>query len=167
MDALHEHIRAELVLGRYGEDLRIGKQAVPLLHEVAELRLVTLVNLVDQEDYRYRHLRDLLQKVHVLLRILDDIRHIKQDIGIGQGRLGELEHHLLHLVVRLQHARRVREDDLSILRIDDTHDTVARCLCLESGNAELLTDELVHQCALSDIRIADDVYESCFVHNLF
>ena len=140
---------------------------MPLLNDFTEtfggVLTLELIDLIDEHKYGDLHLCYLLQEVHVLLRVLHHIRHIEEDVGIGKSRLRELEHVLLHLVVRLQHARSIGEDDLTIIRVDDTHDTVTRRLCLKCGNTNLFADELIHQRRLTDIRIADNVHETGFM----
>ena len=139
---------------------------MPCLHEVAELVLLALVDLVDQEDDGYLHLRDFLQEVHVLGWRLAHVRHVEQDVGVGECALRECQHHLLHLVVGLQHARGVGEYHLCLWRVDDAHDAMACGLGLEGRYTDLFAHELVHERALAHIRVAHDVDESCFVlHN--
>ena len=58
---------------------------MPFGDERAERLLVALVYLVDEQDDGDGHLLHLLQKFHVLLRILHHISDIKQHVGIGQG----------------------------------------------------------------------------------
>ena len=43
---------------------------------------------------------------------------------------------------------------------------MARCLCLERGDAYTLAYQLVHQGGLAHIGVAHDVYESCLMHFL-
>ena len=128
------------------------------------MALVSLVYLVDQQHHRDGHLGHLVQKVAVFLRIFHHIGHIEQHIGICQCRLREGQHHLLHLVVGLEHARRVGEDDLAVFLVYDTHNAVARGLRLEGGDTDALAHQLVHQRALAHIGVAHDVYKTCFVH---
>ena len=167
LDAAHEHVDAELVLRRDGENLGVWQQRVPALHGVAERLLVALVNLVDEQQHGYCHVLHLVEEVLVLLGVLHDVGDVEQHVGILQRRLRECEHRLLELIVRLEYAGRVREYDLRVFFVDDAHDAVARGLRLERGNADALADKLVHQRRLAHIRIAHYVYKSCFVHISF
>ena len=56
---------------------------------------------------------------------------------------------------------------MGIVLIDYAHDTMARGLRLECGNADALAYQLIHQRRLAHIRIAHYVYKSCFVHISF
>ena len=125
------------------------------------------INLIDQQNDWYLHLLNLLQEVHVLLRILHHIRHVEQDISILQGRLRESEHRLLKLVVRLQYAWRVGEDNLHLGGIHDAHDAMSRGLGLKGCNRNTLTNQLVHERTFTYVGISNDIDESCFVHQLF
>ena len=167
LNAAHEHVDAKLVLGRYGKNLGIGQQRVPLLNGVAECLLVALVNLVDEQKHRNGHLLHLIKKVHVLLWILHNVSHIEQHIGILQCRLREGEHRLLQLVVGFQHTWSIRENYLGIVLVDNAHDAVTRGLRLECGNTDAFANKLIHQRRLANIRIAHYIYKSCFVHILF
>ena len=84
-DTLHEHVNAKLVLCRDRKDLCVGQQGMPLLHDVTEMLLIGLVDLVDQQQHRDFHFPNLFQKVEVLFRVLHHICDIEQDVGIGQG----------------------------------------------------------------------------------
>ena len=137
---------------------------MPLLYSVAKGLLVALVYLVDKQEHRYRHLLNLVEKVHILLWILHHVGNVEQNICVLQSRLREGQHRLLELVVGFQHTRGIREHYLSIVLIDNTHDTVARGLRLECGNAYTLANKLIHQRRLAHIRIANYVYKTCFVH---
>ena len=137
---------------------------MPFLHDVAKFLVVAQVDLVDEQQHGNLHLAHFRQEIRILLRIFDHVRDIEQHVGIGQGTLREGQHQLLHLVVGLQHARRVAEDDLHIVRVDDAHDAVSGGLRLERGDADTLAHKLVHQRGLADVRVSYDIYESCFMH---
>lgn len=139
---------------------------MPLLHDITQFLRVALVNLIDEQEHRYSHLLYLFEEVDVLLRILDDIGDIKQDIGISQCTLRESEHHLLHLVVWLQDARGIRKHDLHIIGIHDTHDTMTSGLRLEGSDADTLAHQLIHQRTLTHIRVTHDIYKTCFMHTI-
>ena len=169
-DALHQHVGTELIGSRDRKYFRIGQQSVPLLHKVAQLRSDVLalqhVNLVDEQQHGNLHLPHFLQEVGVLLRLFYHVGDIQQNIRIGQSRLRELQHILLHLIVRLQHSRRVRKHNLTIVGVDDAHDAMTRGLRLESGNADLLADKLVHQRRLTHIGVSYNIYETgLMLHN--
>lgn len=137
---------------------------MPLLHQVAERLLVALVNLVDKQQHGYCHLPHLLEEVHVLLGILHHVGNVEQHVGVLERRLGEGQHGLLQLVVGFEHARRVREDNLHVVSVDNAHNPVARGLRLKRGYAYTLAHELVHQRRLAHIGVAHYVYESCLMH---
>ena len=139
---------------------------MPFLYYVAEAVLLAHVNLVDKYQHGDGHLPYFLEEVHVLLWILYYVCDIEQDVGIGKGRLRECQHGLLELVVGLQDSGCVGEYYLHVVGVDDAHYPVACRLCLEGGYADFLSDELVHECGLSHIGVAHDVYESCLVHNM-
>lgn len=139
---------------------------MPFLHDVPQLVRVALVNLVDEQEHRNLHLLHLFQEVDVLLRVLNHIGHIKQHVGIRQRTLREGEHHLLHLVVWLQDAGSIGKHDLHVISIHDTHDTMTGGLRLEGSDADTLAHQLIHQRTLSHIRVAHDIYETCFMHTI-
>ena len=145
LDAFQQHVNTKFVGSRDGQNLRIGKQRVPLLDKVAKRLLVAHINLVDEQQNRNLHLRHLLQEIHVLLGVLHHIGHIEQHVGISQRTLRERQHHLLHLVVGLQHTRRIAEDNLHVISVHNAHDAMTRCLSLEGGYRDAFTHELVHQ----------------------
>ena len=170
LDALHQYIGAELIRRRDGQYLGVGQQSMPFLDEVAELfgGVIALqhVNLIDEQQHGNLHLTHLLEEVGVFLRLLHHVGDVEQDVGIGQGRLRELQHILLHLVVRLQHARGIGEHNLTVGCVDDAHDTVTGGLRLERRDTNLLADELVHQRRLTDVGVTDDIYETgLMLHN--
>ena len=140
---------------------------MPLLHDVTEMLLVGLIDLVDQQQHRDLHLPDLFQEVEILFRILHHVSDIEQDVGICQGRLRECQHHLLHLIIRFQHTGRVREDNLHVGLIDDAHNAVPRRLRLKRGDADLLTDKLIHQRGLTNIGVSYDIYKTGLMHKYF
>ena len=140
---------------------------MPLLNGVAECLLVALVDFVDEQKHRNGHLLNLVEEVHVLLGIFHYVCDIQQHVGILQCRLRECEHRLLQLVVGFQYTWRIRENYLGIVLVDYAHDTMARGLRLECGNADALAYQLIHQRRLAHIRIAYYIYKSCFVHILF
>ena len=72
---------------------------------------------------------------------------------------------ICHLPLQLLTTGGVGKDDLHVVGIDDTHDTVAGGLRLEGGNRDALTDKLIHQCRLTHVGVSHDIYESCFVHS--
>ena len=69
----------------------------------------------------------------------------------------------MELVVGLEHAWRVAEDDLRVIGIDDSHDAVARGLRLEGGNGNAVAHQEVHERGLSHVGIAHDIDESRFM----
>jgi GTP-binding protein Era len=75
-----------------------------------------------------------------------------------------LLYRLLKLIVRLQYSRSIREDNLHILRIKNTHNTMASCLSLESRDGDTFPHQQVHQSRFSDIRITYNIHKSGFVH---
>lgn len=153
-----------LFLAEIGSISAFGNNPCHLATISPRVFLVCLVYLVHQQQHGNGHLPHLVQKVLVLLGVFHHVSDIEQDIGIGQGALREGEHHLLHLVVGLQHARRIRKHNLHVVGVDYAHDAVARGLRLEGGNADALAHQLVHERALAHIGITHNVYESCFVH---
>ena len=138
---------------------------MPALHDVAEGLLVALVYLVDEQQHGYGHLGHLGEEVGVLLGVFHHVGDIEQHVGIGKGRLREGQHHLLHLVVGLEHSGSVREDYLAVVVVDDAHDAVTGGLGLEGSDADALAYELVHQRRFTHVGVAYDIYKSCFVHS--
>ena len=58
--------------------------------------------------------------------------------------------------------RGIEEDDLTVLTGVHGLDTVSGRLRLLGCDRDLLTDQMVHQCGLADIRTADDCCKSGF-----
>ena len=140
---------------------------MPLLNGVAECLLVALVDFVDEQKHRNGHILHLVEEVHVLLGVLHYVGDVEQHVCILQCRFGECEHRLLQLVVGFQNTGSIGENYLGVVLVDYAHDTVARGLRLECGNADALAYQLIHQGRLAYIRIAYYIYKSCFVHILF
>ena len=86
LNALHQDVGAKLVLCRYGQNLGVGKQRVPFLHDVAELFLLAHVDLVDEQQHGDGHLLHLVEEVHVLLGVLHHVGDVEQHVGIFQRR---------------------------------------------------------------------------------
>ena len=85
----------------------------------------------------------------------------------GEGRLREIEHRLLQLVVRRENTWRIGIDDLHIVGIYDTHDAVAGRLGFGGNDRNPLSDERIHQCRFSHVGITYDVYKSGFMHIIY
>ena len=177
-DAFQQHVRAKLVLRRNGQNLGLGQQRVPLLHNRSQRSITTssafsllpstkLVNLVNQQQHGNLHLLHLLQEVHVLFRVLHHVGHVEQHVRILQGRFRESQHRLLQLVVGLQHTRGVAEHYLHVVCVDDAHDAMARRLGLERCYGNALSYQLVHERTLTHVGISNDVYKSGLVFLFF
>ena len=161
---LHHIIHVELRLGRNGNHFRPGQERRPLLDGLHQLLLVRQVYLVDEQQDRHFHLRHLVDEVAMLVRRLHHIRHIEQHIRIRQSRRREVQHRLLQFVDGLQHARRVREDNLHVVRIIDAHNAVARRLRLEGRDGNAFAHQGIHQRGLAHVGISHDINKTCFVH---
>ena len=101
----------------------------------------------------------------MLVGSLNHIGHIQQDVRIRQCRSRKIQHGLLQLVVWFQHARSIREYNLHIVRIIDSHNPMACSLSLEGSNGNTLAYQGIHQCGLAYIGIPYNIYKTCFVHN--
>src|SRR5574344_175681 len=77
-----EHIDAKLILCRNRQYLGIGYQIMPILYNIAKFVLIALVYFINQQQYRDRHFLHLFQKIHIFLWAFNNIRDIKQDVGI-------------------------------------------------------------------------------------
>ena len=163
-DALEYVIDVEAVEGRDGEYLGLGQCLVPEGDRLFQRLLVREVYLVDEHEDGHPETGYLLEEIGVLVGGLHHVGDVEQDVGIHQCALGELEHLLLQFVVGLEHPGGVGEAYLHVGGVEDAHDAVARGLRLEGGNADALTHEEIHECALPHIGIADDVYETRLVH---
>ena len=174
--ALQHNINIELVQGADGDNLCLGQYSMPLLYYIGKLLLTSplalrrgvrgeAVNLIDKNQNGASHTLDFLQELGILVGCLDHIGYIEQNIGILKGALAELQHLFLKFVVGLQYTWCVRETYLHLGRIEDTHDAVARGLCLEGGNTDALAHQKVHERALTHIGVTDYVYKSCFMHS--
>ena len=166
LDACQDGLHVEPVQRRYGQNLRLGQNLMPLLHERDQILLVGQVNLVDEHEHGHFHLRDLLQEIGVLVDLLHRVGHIEQHVGIDQRTLAERQHGLLQLVVGFQHAGRVRKHNLGIVVVDDAHDAMACGLRLEGGNGNTLTNQKVHERRFSDVGITNDIYKTRFMHRV-
>ena len=164
LDTLQQHVYSKLILCRDRKNLSVWQQRMPFHHNVSKIFLVTLVYLIDEKQYWYIHLLHLLQEFHILFWILNHVSDVQQDVSISQCRLRESQHHLLHLVVRLQYSRSIRKHYLHIIGIYNSHDTMACCLRLEGSDRNTLTNQLIHQCRLTNIRVADDIHKTSLVH---
>ena len=155
--------RVELVQRRNGINVGVGQHIAPHLNLCLKFGLVAQVYLVDKQDNRDIFLANLLKILAVLVECLDHICHIHNNIGIDQRCIDKLQHCFLQLVVRLQNARRVRVNHLKIVAIDNAHYAVARGLRLVGDNGQPLAHKGVHQRRFADIRVADNIYKTCFM----
>ena len=137
---------------------------MPFFNNITQLLRITLINLVDEQEYRNLHFLNLFQEFHVLFRVFYHISHIKQHISIRQCTLREGKHHLLHLVIRFQNTRSIRKYNLHIISIHNTHDTMTGCLSLKSCNTNTFTHQLIHQGTFSHIRVTYYINETSFMH---
>ena len=61
--------------------------------------------------------------------LVGDVDNEEDEVGIDEGHIDELIHHLVHLVGRVfDDAGRVGEDDLEVIAVHDAEDAVARGL---------------------------------------
>ena len=143
--ALQHIINIELVQSADGNNLCLGQCLVPKLDLLGQSLLVAKVYLVDEHKDGCLLLLDFIEEIAVLVGRFHHICDIKQDVGILQGTLAELEHLLLQLVVGLQDAWGVAETYLHLGRIEDAHDAMSSGLCLEGSNRNALTNQKVHE----------------------
>ena len=159
-DRVEDAVQIEALLRRGRDDQGLGQLLLPPGHQLQHLGLVADVYLVDDQDDGTGKSPEFLDVFPVLVRFLDRIRHIQDDVCIPDGSVHEIHHVLLEPVIGLQDARGVGIHDLEILSVDDAHDAVARRLGLGRDDAELLAHEGVHQRGLADVRVPYDVDES-------
>ena len=157
LDALQHIADIELVQGTDREDFGLGQGFVPQGNLLLQGLLVGEVNLVDEHQDGHFQFGHFLKELGVLVRRFHHVGDIKQDIGIDEGALGELEHLLLELVVGFEYAGSVGKADLHLGRVEYAHDAVARGLCLEGGNGDALAHEKIHERAFPNIGIAYDI----------
>ena len=163
--AAHQVVEIETVLGRYRYDFGLRQSAFPVFDQRFELRLILQqVDLVDDENHRNGFLRYALEKFRVFVGSLYHVGNVEQNVGIGQGRLGEVEHRLLQLVVGREYPRCVGIDDLHLVGIDDAHDAMSRSLGFGGDNRDAFAHERVHQGRFSYVGVSYDVYKSGFMH---
>ena len=135
------------MLGRYRYYFGVGQTVFPFFYEVFELGLVLQqVDFVYEEYDRNCFFGDPFEELRIFVGSFDDIGYVEQNVGIGEGRLREIEHRLLQLVVRRENTRRIGIDDLHIVGIYDTHDAVAGRLGFGGNDRNPLSDERIHQC---------------------
>ena len=70
----------------------------------------------------------------MLVDAFDHVGDVKEDVGVGEGGFAEVEHTLLEFVLRFEDARSVGENDLVVVGVYDTEDSVSCCLRLRSDN---------------------------------
>ncbi len=154
----------EILLGRHRDDPCPGNLGLPFVDQRVQRFGRREVDFVDDHDRRDAALVDALDDFGRTVAPFDGVRHIEDHVGVGHGSGHELHHRLLQLVRGLQDARRVGVDDLEILARDDAHDAVARGLRLGGDDRETLAHQGVHKRRFADSGVADDVYETAFVH---
>ena len=96
---------------------------------------------------------------------LEYVDHQQDDISVDDRAADGPHHALLELVFWKQHTGRVGIDDLAVLTVEDTLDAVAGRLSLWRRDAELLTEQLVQECALSHVWHAEDADEASTVRS--
>ena len=158
---LQDALQVEFLLGRRRDDLRHRELLVPPLHQFHDLLLGGDVDLVDHQDDGALDLREFLDVGLILVALLHGVGDIEDDVRVADGRVHEVQHVLLEPVVGLQDARGVGIHDLVVLPIDDAHDAVPRRLGLRRDDGKLLAHQGVHEGGLPDVRVADDVDETC------
>ena len=146
--------------------LRIGQRGLPKLQRFQHFILVALVHLVQQQQrLSFETLRPV-QHFFRSLRRLPQFHQHDQDVGIGQRLVHRLHHALVHLVLRIENARRIAQDQLVVVAVEDAQDPVARGLRLRIGDHQLLADQRVQQGALAHVGFTYDVHVSCLVRHL-
>jgi len=153
--------------GRDRYDFGVGQRRAPLLDERFERLLRRQVDLVDHHQRRHSALADAVDDLgRTFVVPLDGVGHVEQHVGVRQGAAHEIHHRLLQLVTGFQDARRIGEDDLEIVAVDDAQNAVARGLRLGGDDGEFLAHQCVHQRRLPDVGISDDIDKARFVHEM-
>ena len=122
------------------------------------------VDLVDDHQRGQAAAADALHDLGRAVALLHGVGDVEDHVGVAHGARDELHHRLLEFVVGLQNPRRVGVYDLEVVARDDAHDSVARGLRLGGDDRETLAHQGVHERRFADIGVADDVYETAFVH---
>ena len=151
---------------RKRENSGIWQDFAPLFNGLLDLFLRRKVNFVDEHKDG-----DVggFQTFHGFFfnLFVGDVDHEKDEVGVDEGHVDELVHHLVHLVGRvLDDAWGVAEDDLEVVAVDDAEDAVTRGLRFRGDDGDFLADELIHEGGLAHVRASYDVDISCFMtHN--
>ena len=162
-DVVEDGVDVEPLGGGGRNDHGTGNDVLPIVYLLGDLLLVREVNLVDDKDDG-RVGEDNLGKKLLVLQGLAHLGDQQEKVGVLQCVVHHTHHLLMQLVVGVDNAGGVGVDDLEILAVDDAHDAVACGLGLAGDDAEPLAHQGVHEGRLAHIGVADDVYESCFMH---
>ena len=163
-DQVEQAADIEILLGRHRSYPCLGKAFVPPGHQRLERLGSRQVDLVYYHDNRNSALCDMFQHLFRPFAVLDRIGHVKQHVGILQRPAHETHHRLLQLVTGFENPGRIGVDDLEIIAVDNTHDTVARGLCLRGYYRQSFADQRIHQGRLAHIGVAYYVDKTGTVH---
>ena len=76
----------------------------------------------------------------------------------------ESHHLLVQFVVGVDNAGCIGVDYLEVFAIHNSHDAVACGLRFAGDDAEAFAYQCIHEGGFAHVGVADDVYESCFMH---
>ena len=129
------------------------------------------IDLIDDQDNRYSYRLKLF--CNMALPSPDKCRRLYQphdSVYFLQSSLSHCHHIFTQLIFCLVDSRGVQEYDLALITGIDSLDAVSGSLWFLGCNGNLLSDEMIHQGRLSNIRASDDRNKSRFKilsHNFF
>src|ERR1035441_9451562 len=73
----------------------------------------------------------------------------------------------MQFVMRGDDSRSIGEYNLKIISVHNSANTMTRSLCFGSDDTQLLPYQCIHQRGFPNVRLADNIYETRFVHCAF
>ena len=154
--ALRQKLRhAVIPLGADGNDrLKVHLILIRRDHRQKGL-LLDRVDLVDDQNARHVRRLDLTDQLLFLnADVCDRLDHQNHGVHVRDGAFDDVHHIVSELRPGLVEARRIDENELTVLAVDDGADAVAGRLRLVGNNGDLLADDGVGQRGFADVRTA-------------
>ena len=163
---LEDELHVGAILCRKRENGGGGQRLAPKRHGLFHLLLGGKVDFVDEDEHGDVGGLEPLDGLFLYL-LVGDIDHEEDEVGVDEGHVDELVHHLVHLVGRvLDDAGGVGEDDLEVVAVHDAQDAVACGLRFRRDDGDFLSNELIHKGGFAHIRAPYNVDIACFMcHN--
>mmetsp|Transcript_14842 Transcript_14842/g.45334 ORF Transcript_14842/g.45334 Transcript_14842/m.45334 type:complete len:222 (+) Transcript_14842:845-1510(+) len=118
------------------------------------------INLVDENQHRHLCITHALEHLVVAEARLEHVGDEEDHVRVLDGAAHGAHHALVELVLGLHHSGCIRKDNLPFWGICDAHDAVPGRRGLGRGDAQVLTEEVVHHGRLTHVGTAHDAHKA-------